>query len=106
MRRRRRAITDGAGKMEGVESGSVPRGRSLGGHYSYCFIIGNFFLSGLCWVRGATVELPPAIKDPEWSRAFRLNATWNRRAAWFAGFGVIFASLASVVAVASVLGYR
>jgi len=43
MRRRRRAITDGAGKMEGVESGSVPRGRSLGGHYSYCFIIGNFF---------------------------------------------------------------
>ena len=66
----------------------------------------TFFLSGLCWVRGATVELPPAIKDPEWSRAFRLNATWNRRAAWFAGFGVIFASLASVVAVASVLGYR
>ena len=47
MQRRRRAITDGAGKMEVVESGSVPRGRSLGGHYSYCFIIGNFFSIGI-----------------------------------------------------------
>jgi hypothetical protein len=70
----------------------------------------SFFISGACWIRAASVEFPTEIDlgelggpEPVWVGALKRNATWNRRAAFFAGIGAVFACLASALAVASAL---